>query len=123
MEHLDDIVIDIDIRQVVQLLKDIVARIVEHAAARMVAGLGTEPFPCHTVVQVLTGVNLIADIHTHLIIGVEYGFPAFRELLEAGVDESLPDAAAMGTWYAREERPRRWRAHRGRGCGLPWRRV
>ena len=87
MECLDELVIYVDVREIIELLEHEVAWIVEQAGAGMITCSLPEAFERHTVVQVLSGMYLIADIDPDLVECVENRFPAIGELPEAGLDK------------------------------------
>ena len=63
VKRFDSRMIDIDIRQVVHLLKMKVAGVIEHIAARMVIDPLQETLEGHAVMQVFAGMDFVADIH------------------------------------------------------------
>src|SRR5690606_21128053 len=83
MEHLDERVIKIDILEIVELLQDKVAWIIQDIATRMFSGCFPETLESYTIVKVFTRVDLIAYIDTCLIEGIQDRQPSFCEFLEA----------------------------------------
>src|SRR5690606_20875597 len=88
VEHLNERMINIDVLQVIELLKHKVARVVKDIAARMIVGRFEETLKRHAIVQVFTGVNFITQIHSCLIKSVKNGKPALGEFLETIIDKS-----------------------------------
>src|SRR5215467_13232419 len=71
VEDLDAVVVVVDVVQVVQLLQDEVARVVEQAGALVVADAIEKHLVGFAVVQVLARVDLVADVHTGTVECVE----------------------------------------------------
>src|SRR5690554_2086020 len=80
MEGTDALMIDVDKRQVVQLLQQKVAGIVQDIGARVVAHGFQKTLEADSVVQVFAGMQLVADVYAGRIEGVQYGQPATRQL-------------------------------------------
>ena len=82
VEHPDPLVVEVDVLQVVQLLQDEVAGVVEQAGP----GVVIHPVPEHLhrrpVEQVLAGMHLVAEVHARFLVGVEDGPPAPGQLVE-----------------------------------------
>ena len=88
-------------RQVVELLQDEVARIVEDVRARMVVHGGEEALERDAVVQVLARVDLEAAVHALFFERVQDRPPAAGEFREAGLDQ--PDRALRPRVHHRPE--------------------
>ena len=88
VKHLDALVVDVDERQIVELLQDEVARVVEDVGARMALHFLQEALESHAVVQILAWVDLVAAVHAVLLEDVENRPPAGGEFLKAGVHEA-----------------------------------
>src|SRR5690606_10830273 len=88
VEGLDALVIEIDEREVVELLEHEVARVVKNARARMSADRFDETLERRAVVQILARMQLEADVDARVVERVEYRTPAPRELREPFLDES-----------------------------------
>jgi len=88
MEHLDAGVIEIDELQIVELLKDEVARIVEYVAARMLADAIEKHFKGCAVVKILSWMNFKTKIHSGFVEGVKNWKPALGELFEGSFDKT-----------------------------------
>src|SRR6185369_14360663 len=88
MKHLDALMIDVDVVEVIERLQHEMRRVVEDVAARMIADPLQEHLEGDAIMQVLTGMDLVADIDTDLVIGIEDRFPAFRQFVEGGFDQA-----------------------------------
>ena len=71
MEHLDALVIDVDVLNIVQCLQHVVAGVIQHVAARMIVNPLKKHFECDAVVQIFAGVNFVAKINARLVEGIE----------------------------------------------------
>src|SRR5690606_2982712 len=88
MEHADAVLVDVDIVEIVEALQNVVRWVVEHAGAGMVAGALQEHLIGDAVMQVLTRMDLVADIHAVVLGMVEERLPAPGKLVERGLDET-----------------------------------
>lgn len=88
MEHADVLAIDVDVVEIAQLLQHEVAGIEQDLAAFVAADQFMEALEAGAVVQVLAGVDFVAQVHALLVAGVQDGAPAARQLLEGGLDEA-----------------------------------
>ena len=88
MKHFDAFMVNIDKRQIVQLLQNKVAWIVKNIGTRVVVNLRQKPFERYSIVEVFTWVYLVTTIHTVLVEHVKNGTPATRQLLKSFVDDS-----------------------------------
>src|SRR6202040_400057 len=100
VEGADALRIDVDEGEVVQLLQDEMRGIVVDRATRMIAGALVEHFEGDAVADVFTRMNLIAEIDTGLVIGVQDRTPAASQFVEGGLDQSR---RPLRPWI--EERP------------------
>ena len=82
MERFNARVEDIDKGQIVHLLKQHMARVVENVAARMVIHQRQKTLEGDAVVQIFPGMQLKADVHPLLAKGIQYWPPAGCQLLE-----------------------------------------
>ena len=76
VEGLDALVVDVDERQIVELLQQEVRRVVVDVAARMAVDRVEEHLEGGAVEQVLAGMDLVADVDAGLVEGVEDRPPA-----------------------------------------------
>ena len=81
--------IDIDIRQVVHLLKMKVAGVIEHIAARMVIDPLQETLEGHAVMQVFAGMDFVADIHALFVKNIQQRSPAPGQFIEGLIEKRL----------------------------------
>ena len=88
VEHPDPLVVEIDVLQVVELLQHEVARIVEQVRARVVVHALEEHLVGDAVVEILARMDLVADVDTVLVEGVEDRQPAPCQLVEGLFDEA-----------------------------------
>src|SRR5438270_135205 len=88
MEHFYAVVVKINEVQIVELLKDKVTGIKQQIAAGMIFDPLQKHFEGDPVVQVLSGMNFKAQIHSGLIKCVQDRQPAGGEVLEGSLDES-----------------------------------
>src|SRR6267154_2758028 len=84
----DALRIDVDEGEVVQLLQDEMRGIVVDRATRMIAGALVEHFEGDAVADVFARMNLIAEIDTGLVIGVQDRTPAASQFVEGDLDQS-----------------------------------
>ena len=82
VEHFDELVIQVDVRQIIELLQNVVAGVVEHIDALVVAGGLQKTLEGGPVVQVFTRMNFVAHVHSLLVEGVEDGCPAIGQFFE-----------------------------------------
>ena len=87
VERLDPLVVDVDERQIVELLQHEVAGIVQDVGARVLIDRVEEALESHPVVQVLAGVELVAGVHPVLVERVEDRLPAPPEFGKAFLDQ------------------------------------
>ena len=71
MKHPDALVIDVDEVQVVELLQHEVAGIVQDIAARVVVHALQEHLEGDAVVQILTRMDLVAEVDARLVEGIQ----------------------------------------------------
>ena len=84
MKGPDALVVDVQEGEIVQRLQDEMRGIVEDVGARMIANLRQEALEGRSVVEILSRVQLEADVDSGLVIGIEDRLPAppqFRERL------------------------------------------
>ncbi len=82
VEHLDPLVIDVDVVEIVELLQTEMARVEQDVAAPVALHAVEEHLERRAVEQVFARVDFIAEIDAGFFIGVEDGEPALRELFE-----------------------------------------
>ena len=88
MEHFDAFVVDVDERQVVQLLQDEVAWVVENVGAGVVLHFLQEPLEGHAVVQVFAGMDFVAAVHAVFLEHIENRPPTRGEFLKARLHQA-----------------------------------
>src|SRR5690625_865063 len=88
MKHPDPLMIDIDKLKIVEHLQSEVARVIENIGPRVAIDRLQEFFEGDTVVQILTRMQLIADIHSRFIKRVENWQPPVSQFTEAALDQS-----------------------------------
>ncbi len=88
MEHFYPVVVHVDEPEIVELLQQEVARVVEDVAASMVRRAFKEHLERYAVVQILAGMDLVAEVAAGLVEGVEDRLPAPRQLVERGFDQA-----------------------------------
>jgi hypothetical protein len=86
VKHLDALVKEIQVLEVVELLQNEVAGIEKDVAAGMIAYAVEEHFECRAVVQVLAWVNLETEVNARGIERVQDGLPAGGQFIEGGFD-------------------------------------
>src|SRR5471030_264754 len=89
MESLDAVVINIDELKVVQLLQQKMTRIEQDVRSRMSVHSGKKTIERHTIVQILARMQLVANIHTGLIEGIQQRPPAPRQFFKRGRNKTL----------------------------------
>jgi hypothetical protein len=88
MKHLNAVVINVDVIQVIESLQHVVAGIKQHLAAWMVVDAIEEHFERHPIVQVFARMNFVAAIDTCRFEGIQNRAPAQREFIEGGFDQA-----------------------------------
>src|SRR5690606_27452620 len=88
VEGLDAILVDVDVVEIVELLQHEVARIVEQVGARVVVHALKEHLVGDAVVQVLAGMDFVADVDARFIKGVEDRRPAAGQFVEGFLDKT-----------------------------------
>ena len=82
MERFNARMVEINKGQVIHLLKQHVARVVENVAARMVIHQRQKTLEGYAVVQIFPRMQLKADVHALLVEGIQYRPPAGCQRLE-----------------------------------------
>src|ERR1700730_7195109 len=110
VKHPDPRMVCVDERQIIHTLEQEMARVVQHAAARMSANLLQEALKAHTVVKILARVDLIADVNAGSIEALEDWPPAPRQLPESLLHEAgRPLPPPVQHWAEPRNRKRRLR--------------
>ncbi|MNV46113.1 hypothetical protein D3C71_1379320 [compost metagenome] len=89
MNHADELAVDIQEVQIIELLQHEVAGIEQDPAAPMATDGGMEALEAGAIVQVLAGVDLIAEVHAMGVAHLQDRQPAPRQLLERGLDQTV----------------------------------
>src|SRR5690606_6720853 len=100
VKHADAFVIAVDEAEIIQLLQQQVARVVENLRARMLIDRIEEALEGGAIVQVLAGVDLEAQVDPGFIERIEDRPPAPRQFGEA-----LLDQTARSLWPGIHVRP------------------
>ena len=91
VEDLDALVIDIDEREVIELLQYVVTWIEQNVraalSARSVQTL-KKTLERHTVVQIFTRMQFVRDVHADFVERIENRCPAARQFIEGLLDET-----------------------------------
>src|ERR1700754_377797 len=87
MERADPFVIDVDELQVVHLLQNHVAGVEKDGGARVVPHRLEKALEGGAVVEILAGVEFIADIDAGLVESIEDGSPTLPEFREGFLDQ------------------------------------
>ena len=95
VEHLDAIVIDVDVIEVIQRLQYVVAGVEQHVAARVIADALEKHLEGHAVVQVFAGMHLETEIYAGVVECIQDRPPAFGELIERRLDQA---GGALRPW-------------------------
>jgi len=88
VEHANPLVIEIDVLEIVELLQHEMAGVVEEIATLVTTDAIEEHLERHPVMQILTGMDLVADVDARLIERVENRPPAPRQLVERRLDQA-----------------------------------
>src|SRR5256884_1443849 len=88
VEHADPLVIQVDILEIVELLQHEMAGIVQEIAALVPADAIEKHLERHAVVQILTGMDLEAEVDACFVERVENRPPAPRQLVERRLDQT-----------------------------------
>src|SRR6266446_2923589 len=88
VKHLDALVVEIEVLQVIELLENKVTGIEEDVAAGMIACALEKHFKGYAIVQVFAGMNLEAKVHSRGVERVQDGLPARGQFVERGFDQS-----------------------------------
>ena len=87
MEHADAVGVDVEMVDIVELLQDVMRRIVKHAGPRMAADAVEEHLITVAVMQILAGVDFIADIDAAGLGMIKDRLPAPGEFVERLFDQ------------------------------------
>ena len=88
VKHLDALVIEVDVFEVVELLQNEMARVEEDVAARMIFHAVEEHFEAGAIVEIFAGVDFEAEVDADVVEFVEDRVPALGEFVEGGFDEA-----------------------------------
>src|SRR4051812_46130493 len=88
MEGADALRVDVNEGEVIQLLQDEMGRIVIDRTARMIAGALKKHLEGNAVANVLARMDLVAEVDTGFLVGVEDRTPAARQFVECGLDQA-----------------------------------
>src|SRR5690242_15350665 len=88
MEHLYEGMIEVNVLQIVKLLEHEVTGIVQNVAARVLASRLPESLESNPVVKVFARMDLITDVDTCLVKGVQDWQPSLRQFFETVFDQS-----------------------------------
>src|SRR5579859_4529595 len=88
MEGADARMVMIDEGQIIHMLQDHMAGIVEDVGARMIGNSSQEPLEGHAVMQILARMQLEAKIDSGLVESVQDRFPALAQFGEALLDQT-----------------------------------
>ena len=88
VKHLDALVVEVDVFEIVELLQDEVARVEKNVAARMIFHAVEEHFEAGAVVKIFAGVDFEAEVDADFVEFVEDRSPAFGEFVEGSFDEA-----------------------------------
>ena len=88
VKHLDALVIQIDVLEVIELLQHEVTRVEKNVAARMILHAVEKHFKAGAVVKIFAGVNFEAEVDPDSVEFVEDRMPALSKLVESGFDEA-----------------------------------
>src|SRR5438477_12972999 len=89
MKFAHPLVIEIEKRQIVELLQDHVARVEQDVRARMIIHRSKKALEGRAVVQVLAWMEFKAGVNAGLVERVQNGHPAPREFREGLIDQTL----------------------------------
>ena len=87
VEHLDPVFVDVDVINVIKTLQDVVARVIEHVGARVIARTLQKHLIGDAVMQVFAGVDLIADIDTAILGVVQDRQPTRGEFVKGRLNQ------------------------------------
>src|SRR5271163_649174 len=87
VKRLDPLVVDVDEFEIVELLQHEVRRVVVDRTALVAADRVEEALEGRAVEQVLSRMELVANVDARVVEGVEDRFPALRKLFERGLDQ------------------------------------
>ena len=79
--------VDVDVFEIVELLQHEVRGIVEQVGAPMPPHPLKEHLVARAIMEILTWMNLIADVDSVLVGFVEQRRPALRQLVKGGLDQ------------------------------------
>src|SRR5207344_3244562 len=86
MKHLEARVVEIDELQVVELLQNKMAGIVEHVAAGMLANTIEKHFEGSAIMEIFSRMNFVAEIDAGFVKCIENGEPPLGKFVESGFD-------------------------------------
>src|SRR6266478_122562 len=88
VKHLDALVVEIDVLQVIELLQNKMTGIEQDVAAGMISSALEKHFEGYAIVQVFAGMNLEAEIDSGGVERVQDGLPASGQFVESGFDQA-----------------------------------
>src|SRR5205085_1972097 len=92
------IVVIVDVLQIIELLQNKMAWIIQNIATLMLFCRFPEPFKCYAIVKVLARVNFVTQVDPVLVEGIQDWSPAFCKLFESILDET---GRALRPWINR----------------------
>ncbi|ENN87473.1 hypothetical protein RHSP_28535 [Rhizobium freirei PRF 81] len=88
VEHLDAVLVDVDVVEIIEALQDIVRGVVEHVGARVVLHALQEHLEGDAVMQVFARMDFVADVNAVFVGVIEDRRPAAGKLFKGGFDET-----------------------------------
>ena len=88
VKDLDALVVVVDVLEVIELLQNKVAGVVEQTGALVAVHAVQKHLVAHAVVQVFTGVNLVADVHARMVKRIQDRLPALGQFVKRGLNQT-----------------------------------
>ncbi|EKD59601.1 MAG: hypothetical protein ACD_54C01258G0001 [uncultured bacterium] len=88
MEHLDPVMVDVNMLKIIKVLQHIMAGVIQHVGAGMAFDAIQKHLKGNAVVQVFAGVNLVAQIDTTGVGMVQKRRPAAGEFVKSLFDQT-----------------------------------
>src|ERR1700674_656232 len=87
VKHFNALVVHLDEFQIIELLQHEMAWVIQHVASLMIARTLQKHFKSGPIMQIFTGMNLKAQIHSRLIKCIQDGTPPRRQLVKGSFNQ------------------------------------
>ena len=80
--------LDVDVANIIKVLKDVVRWILEHIAARMIVDMFQKHLKRDAFMQVFTGMDFLTNIDALVVGVIQNGAPAFGQLIKRCLNQT-----------------------------------